>query len=106
MTETIDNDFLDGKLVIRQPVTGYRAATDPVLMAATVPVVPGASVLDLGCGVGTAALCLGHRVPGVTLHGLEVQAGYADLARQNAKANGIDFDDLEGIEEKTKMTLF
>lgn len=89
MTETVDNDFLGGELVIRQPVEGYRAATDPVLLAAAVPVVPGASVLDLGCGVGTAALCLGHRVPNLDLHGLELQADYADLARQNAKTNNI-----------------
>ena len=89
MVQTTNSDFLDGKLVIRQPIEGYRAATDPVLMAASVPVVPGASVLDLGCGVGTAALCVGHRVPGLDLHGLEVQPNYATLARENADHNNI-----------------
>ena len=89
MTGSTENLFLDGKLVIQQPAVGYRAGTDPVLMAASVPVVPGASVLDLGCGVGTASLCLGHRVPNLNLHGLELQQGYADLARQNADRNKI-----------------
>ncbi len=81
--------FLDGRLRIWQPRTGYRAAIDPVLLAAFTPAVPGQLVLDLGCGAGTAALCLGARTTGLELHGLEVQPGYADLARRNATANGL-----------------
>jgi tRNA1(Val) A37 N6-methylase TrmN6 len=46
-------------------------------------------VLELGCGVGTALLCLGRRVPGLVLHGVEVQPAYAELARRNAEENGI-----------------
>ena len=45
-------------------------------------------MLDLGCGAGAAALCLGARVPGLHLAGLEVQPAYATLARRNAAANG------------------
>ena len=37
MTETTEDRFLDGRLTVLQPKTGYRAATDPVLMAAAVP---------------------------------------------------------------------
>lgn len=81
--------FLDGRLRLWQPRRGYRAAVDPVLLAAFVPAEPGESVLDLGCGVGTAALCLGARVPGLELHGLEIQAEYAALAARNAGENGI-----------------
>lgn len=81
--------FLGGKINLLQPIKGYRAATDPVLLAAACPADPGQSVLDLGCGAGTAALCLAARVPGVMLAGVEVQADYADLARRNAAANGI-----------------
>jgi tRNA1(Val) A37 N6-methylase TrmN6 len=83
-----ENGFLGGRVRIRQPVRGYRAATDPVLLAAAVPARPGDAVLDLGCGVATAALCLGARVDGVELHGLELQPGYARLARENAGLNG------------------
>ena len=82
--------------MIRQPVRGYRAATDPVLLAAAAPVADGDRVLDLGCGAGVAALCVGARVPGVVLAGLEVQAGYAGLARENAAANGVALDVHEG----------
>jgi tRNA1Val (adenine37-N6)-methyltransferase len=84
----VENGFLDGRVRIRQPVRGYRAATDPVLLAAAVPARPGDAVLDLGCGVATAALCLGARVEGVELQGLELQPGYARLARENAALNG------------------
>ncbi len=60
-----------------------------MLLAAAVPAVAGQSVLDLGCGVGAAALCLGARVPGLHLAGIEVQARYADLARRNGIENRI-----------------
>jgi len=81
--------FLGGALSILQPRTGYRAATDPILLAAAVAAAPGQSVLELGCGVGVALLALGRRVPGLDLVGVERMAGYADLAQRNAAANGI-----------------
>lgn len=81
--------FLGGRLMIWQPRIGYRAATDPVLLAAAVGARPGDRVLELGCGVGVALLALGRRVPGVSLAGVERQAGYADLARRNAVENGL-----------------
>ncbi|MCO8144004.1 methyltransferase [Rhodovulum tesquicola] len=84
--------FLGGKLSICQPEQGYRAGIDPVLLAAAVPAAPGQSVLELGCGVGVASLCLGVRVPGLTLTGVELQPVYAELARGNARANGIALD--------------
>lgn len=83
--------FLCGKLHLWQPAKGYRAATDPVLLAAACPAQPGQSVLDLGCGVGAAALCLGSRVPGLQLAGLELQPEYAQLARRNGVENGQVF---------------
>lgn len=89
MISTLDDNalthdaFLGGKLHLWQPKTGYRAGVDPVLLAASVPAQPGQSVLDLGCGVGAAALCLGARVPGLALTGVERHAPYAALAQRN-----------------------
>jgi tRNA1(Val) A37 N6-methylase TrmN6 len=88
--------FVGGRLEIAQPRRGYRAGIDPVLLAAAVPARAGETLLDLGCGAGVAALCAGVRVPGVALSGLEVQPGYADLARRNAAANGIAMEVVTG----------
>jgi len=76
--------FLGGRVMAWQPRRGYRAATDPVFLAAGTEVTPGQSVLDLGCGVGVASLCLSARLPGLSITGVERQAVYADLARRNA----------------------
>lgn len=94
--ELTDDGFLGGRLRVLQPRRGYRAATDPVLLAAAVPAVAGQSVLELGCGAGVASLCLAARVPGLRLSGLEVQAAYAALARANAARNGIGLEVVEG----------
>ncbi|MCC7321834.1 MAG: methyltransferase [Rubellimicrobium sp.] len=73
-----------------QPRPGYRAGADAVLLAAAVPVRTGEAVLELGCGVGVAALCLCARVAGVAAEGVEIQPAYAALARRNAAGNGLD----------------
>ena len=83
MTETTHDAFLGGKLHLLQPKRGYRAGVDPVLLAAAVPARSGQSVLDLGCGVGAAALCLGARVAGLDLTGVERNPIYAELAHRN-----------------------
>ncbi|MDX1711277.1 MAG: methyltransferase [Rhodovibrionaceae bacterium] len=86
--EATDDRLLDGRVLLRQPASGYRVAIDPVLLAAAVPAHAGETVLDLGCGAGAAALCLLTRVAGVRVTGLELQPELAALARQNAAANG------------------
>ena len=96
MDDLTHDAFLCGKLHLWQPRKGYRAATDPVLLAAACPAQPGQSVLDLGCGVGAAALCLAARVPDLRLSGLELQPAYAALARRNAVENAIAFEVHEG----------
>jgi len=88
--------FLDGRLTVAQPRHGYRAAMDPVLLAAACAARPGQAVLELGCGAGVASLCLGHRVSGLVQVGLELQPAYADLARRNAAANGSALEVIEG----------
>lgn len=87
--------FLGGKVMLYQPVRGYRAGVDPVLLAAAVPAKPGQSVLELGCGAGPAFLCLSARVPGISCTGVELQAPYADLARRNVAENQADAEVIE-----------
>ncbi|MGX9355394.1 tRNA1(Val) (adenine(37)-N6)-methyltransferase [Roseobacteraceae bacterium S113] len=84
---TTDNAFLGGRLQLLQPRDGYRAGVDPVFLAAACQPKTGARVLELGCGVGTALLCLGTRVPGLSLTGVELMPAHAALARLNSQRN-------------------
>ena len=87
--ELTKDAFLGGQLTLAQPMNGYRAGVDPVFLAASADASPGQSVLELGCGAGAASLCLGQRIKGLRLAGLERQPDYADLARRNAAHNKI-----------------
>lgn len=87
--------FLGGRLKIWQPKQGYRAGSDAVLLASAVRAAPGQTVLELGCGVGVASLCLGARVGPLALTGIELQPDYATLARRNAASNNIEMTVVE-----------
>ena len=91
-----DDGFLGGRLKMLQPVAGYRAATDPVFLAAAVAAKPEESVLELGCGVGVALGCLLHRLPSLRATGLEIQPEYAALARKNMARNHLLAEIVEG----------
>jgi tRNA1(Val) A37 N6-methylase TrmN6 len=87
--DVTEDALLGGRVRLRQPTSGYRAAIDPVLLAASVPAAPGDTVLDIGCGAGAAALCLAARVEGAHVVGLELQPDLARLAGENAALNGV-----------------
>ncbi len=81
--------LLGGRVRLRQPRQGYRAAIDPVLLAAAVPAGPADHVLDIGCGVGAAALCLAIRVEGCRVTGIETERDLVHLANDNVALNGL-----------------
>ena len=105
MTDFAEQDltcdaFLGGRVQILQPRKGYRAGIDAVLLSAAVPAENGQRVLELGCGAGAAILCLGARVPGLSLTGVERDPAFATLARRNGA------DTLEVVEaDLTEMPL-
>jgi len=87
--QTTTDAVLGGRVTLRQPAIGYRVAIDPILLAAACQAEPGETVVDLGCGVGTAALCLARRVPDVRCIGVDLQGDLADMANENAQENGL-----------------
>lgn len=88
-TAITEDRILGGRILLRQPAAGYRVGIDPVFLAAAVPLRARGRVLDLGCGVGAAGLCLAWRQPDLQLTGLEIQPGLARLAQDNVAANGL-----------------
>lgn len=88
--DATDDGFLGGGLRMYQPRRGYRAGLEAVFLAAAVPAAPGDSALEAGCGVGVASLCLARRVAGVSVTGVDVEACLVELARRNARRNGLD----------------
>jgi len=87
--DTTDDRLLGGRVIVRQPANGYRAAVDPVLLAAAVRAKPGQTVLDAGCGTGAAMFCLSARVPGLKMTGLEIQQAHAVLAGEGIGLNSL-----------------
>ncbi|GGL56718.1 tRNA1(Val) (adenine(37)-N6)-methyltransferase [Wenxinia marina] len=88
--ETTCDAFLGGRVTALQPRAGYRAGVDAVFLASAVRAVPGDTVLELGCGVGVAALCLMARVPGLEVTGVELHPAMAALARVNAEGRPFE----------------
>jgi len=93
---TTEDTLLGGRVRLRQPRRGLRAGLDAVLLAAGVPARPGQTVLEAGCGSGAGFLCLAARVPGLRIIAIEQDATLAALARENAAANGVAAEVIEG----------
>jgi tRNA1Val (adenine37-N6)-methyltransferase len=87
-TDPVTSDhLLGGQVAYTQPRDGFRAAIDPVLLAAAVPAKAGERVLEGGTGAGAAMLCLAARVPDIFGVGVDRDPGLLRLAQANAAAN-------------------
>lgn len=84
-----EDGFLGNRLRLRQPKEGYRAGIDPVFLAAAIPAKAGERALDIGAGVGGAALMLAVRVGGLGVTGIEIDPGLLRLANENARLNNL-----------------
>lgn len=84
--------LLNKKITLLQPVDGYRASIDAVLLSSLVRHLKKDSrILDIGSGTGAIAMCLAHRFRDeISILGLEVQEELASLANQSAQINGFD----------------
>lgn len=93
--ETTLDGLLNRRITLEQPAVGYRVAVDTVLVAAAVPAKPKQRVLELGCGVGGAMLCLAARVPELSLTGVEIQPELAELCQKNLAQNKMESEVLQ-----------
>lgn len=89
------DEFLGGRVLLKQPENGYRATSDAVLLAAAVQAKPNETILDVGTGTGVIPLCLHARLPNVIYTGIECQSELAALARENAAFNRCDLTVVE-----------
>jgi tRNA1(Val) A37 N6-methylase TrmN6 len=87
--QTTEDAVLNGRVRLRQPAAGYRAGMDAALLAAACDAAPGDRVIEAGCGVGGALLAAASRRSQARFVGLERDAAAAELARGNARLNGM-----------------
>jgi tRNA1(Val) A37 N6-methylase TrmN6 len=81
VTDSYSDDwYLDGRLLLRQPVAGHRIGTDALLLAAASPA--KGRVCDLGSGVGAVGLALAMRGASETVL-VERDLTFAGHARHN-----------------------
>jgi tRNA1(Val) A37 N6-methylase TrmN6 len=85
-----DDWFLDGRLLLRQPVRGHRIGTDALLLAAITP--DGARVCDLGAGVGLVGMAVAMRnsMASATTVLVEREPTFAAHARHNLGISGFE----------------
>ncbi|HCI48596.1 MAG: hypothetical protein A2977_01485 [Alphaproteobacteria bacterium RIFCSPLOWO2_01_FULL_45_8] len=81
--------FLGGKLKIQQYKKGFKSGSDAVLLASFIPSLSG-NILEVGCGVGVASLCLVRRLSDIHITGIDIDETLIQLATRNAKDNGLD----------------
>ncbi len=80
---------LNKSLALHQITGGFKTSMDSVMLAAACPAKKGQSILDLGCGVGSAGFCVLKRIPETKLHGVDIQQDHIDLAVTNAQKNNM-----------------
>ena len=86
--------WLGGRLTLVQPRRGHRAGTDAALLAAAADFSEGRFV-DVGAGVGAVALAILTRCARASADLVEIDAGLAAQAEDNA--NATDWPDVRDL---------
>ena len=109
MTDNHTNDYLlDKKIKIFQPLDGYRASSDAVLLSAMPENnLKNARILDVGSGTGAISLCLAYRLQknNVQISGFELQEELVSLSNKSAEANGFDFVHFYRADIRNKIEI-
>ena len=96
MTATTQDTVYQGRVKLVQPLKGFRAGSDSLLLAAALRDRDSGEALELGCGCGGALLPAAFRMPNIRLTGVEIDAQMAELAQAGVAANG--FEDRVSVE--------
>lgn len=109
MTDTYSNDYLlDKQIKIFQPIEGYRASSDAVLLSAMPSNnLRNVKILDVGSGTGAISLCLAHRLQNnnIKIVGLDIQQELVELANKSALANNFDFVSFHQADIRNKINI-
>ena len=84
--------LLDKRIKIYQPITGYRASTDAILISSVISnIKAGDKILDVGSGTGAISLCLAERFKNMCpqIIGIEIQEELCCLANQSSQTNNF-----------------
>ncbi len=106
LPEYTQDYLLDKRVKIFQPVNGYRASSDAVLLSAMIDnIKTGARILDVGSGTGAISLCLAERLQtqNIAIRGAELQSELAELSNLSAQANHFDFVRFYNVDIRQKM---
>lgn len=95
MAENQEIYLLNKAVRLLQPEGGFRPGLDSVMVAAACPAKNSERVLDAGCGVGSAGLCLKYRISDVALTGIDVDQTYIGLAKKNGDACVFECVDIQ-----------
>jgi len=90
VSESTDDKFLNGRVIVRQLASGFRSGLDAVMLAAAVSASRSDELLELGSGAGAASLCVAARVSDCSIVGLEIDPALAEIANANARANEME----------------
>jgi tRNA1(Val) A37 N6-methylase TrmN6 len=86
---TSQDTVYQGRVKLVQPLKGFRAGSDSLLLAAALGEKAGGVALELGCGCGGALLPAAFRLPGMRFTGVEIDTEMAVLAEVGVAANGF-----------------
>ena len=87
---TTTDAWYDGSLHLTQPARqhGFRATSDAVLLAASIPA-SARHIWEFGIGTGAAALIVLKRLPASHITGVDCDASLLALAKHNGEVNGF-----------------
>lgn len=102
--KTKTHHILGKKISVTFPEKGYRGGIDPVFLAALAR--GTGNVIELGCGVGTAALCVKHHHPKCTITLMDISAPSLEMATLNFKNNSLEATFIQGdVKDKGSLPL-